>query len=94
MSPESTTLNFKCKQELQELILFAFIIPLKIQKSMTHKESLLKDVAAVPVADPRQRTLQADFESKPIPSPIHPLDYDPGLTEYTHLGGEHYILNL
>ena len=50
-------------------------------------------MAAVPVADPRQRTLQVDFESKPIPSPIHPLDYDPGPTEYTHLGGEHYILN-
>ena len=51
-------------------------------------------MAAVPVADPRQRTLTEDFESKPIPSPIHPLDYDPGTTEYTHLGGEHYILNL
>ena len=50
-------------------------------------------MAAVPVADPRQRTLTEDFESKPIPSPI-PLDYDPGPTEYTHLGGEHYILNL
>ena len=50
-------------------------------------------MAAVPVADPRQRTLTEDFESKPIPSPIHPLDYDPGPTEYTHLGGEHYILN-
>ena len=51
-------------------------------------------MAAVPVADPRQRTLTEDFESKPIPSPIHPLEYDPGPTEYTHLGGEHYILNL
>ena len=51
-------------------------------------------MAAVPVADPRQRTLTEDFESKPIPSPIHPLDYDPVPTEYTHLGGEHYILNL
>ena len=51
-------------------------------------------MAAVPVADPRQRTLTEDFESKPFPSPIHPLDYDPGPTEYTHLGGEHYILNL
>lgn len=50
-------------------------------------------MAAVPVADPRQRTLRADFESKPIPSPIHPLDYDPGPTKYIHLGGEHYILN-
>ena len=50
-------------------------------------------MSAVPVADPRQRTLKADFESKPIPSPIHPLDYDPGPTEYTHLGGQHYILN-
>ena len=51
-------------------------------------------MSAVPVADPRQRTLTEDFESKPIPSPIHPLEYDPGPTEYTHLGGEHYILNL
>ena len=51
-------------------------------------------MAAVPVADPRQRTLTEDFEIKPIPSPIHPLDYDPGPTEYTHLSGEHYILNL
>ena len=50
-------------------------------------------MAAVPVVDPRQRTLRADFESKPIPSPIHPLDYDPGPTNYIHLGGEHYILN-
>ena len=50
-------------------------------------------MAAVPVADPRQRTMRADFESKPIPSPIHPLDYDPGPTNYIHLGGEHYILN-
>jgi peptide/nickel transport system ATP-binding protein/glutathione transport system ATP-binding protein len=50
-------------------------------------------MSAVPVADPRQRTLKSDFESKPIPSPIHPLDYDPGPTEYTHLGGQHYILN-
>ena len=50
-------------------------------------------MAAVPVADPRQRTLRADFESKPIPSPIHPLDYDPDPTNYIHLGGEHYILN-
>jgi len=50
-------------------------------------------MSAVPVADPRQRTLKSDFESKPIPSPINPLDYDPGPTEYTHLGGQHYILN-
>ncbi|MGB0799769.1 MAG: ABC transporter ATP-binding protein, partial [Planktomarina sp.] len=47
---------------------------------------------AVPIADPRQRKLKSDFESQAIPSPIHPLGYDPGPTEYDHLGGEHYIL--
>ncbi len=49
-------------------------------------------LAAVPVADPTQRKLEKDFKSKPIPSPIHPIGYDPGPTEYDQVGKDHYVL--
>ncbi|KZZ62672.1 ABC transporter ATP-binding protein, partial [Sulfitobacter sp. HI0129] len=39
-----------------------------------YTQALMK---AVPIADPRQRKAEKDLNFKPIPSPIHPVDYEP-----------------
>ncbi|MCC1492596.1 ABC transporter ATP-binding protein [Cognatishimia sp. F0-27] len=47
---------------------------------------------AVPIADPRKRKAEKDLNFKPIPSPIHGLDYDPGPSVYQEVEPEHFVL--
>ncbi len=47
---------------------------------------------AVPVADPRKRKTEKDLNFKPIPSPIHPLGYDPGRSDYREVSPGHLVL--
>ncbi|WP_428515919.1 ABC transporter ATP-binding protein [Roseovarius sp.] len=47
---------------------------------------------AVPVADPDQRRLISDLSFKPIPSPIHPKDHDPGPSLYREVSRDHVVL--
>ena len=54
-----------------------------------YTQSLL---SAVPVADPRKRKVEADLNFKPIPSPIFPLDYDPGPSLYDEVDPGHFVL--
>ncbi len=54
-----------------------------------YTQSLL---SAVPVADPRKRKVEADLNFKPIPSPIFPLDYDPGPSLYDEVEPGHFVL--
>ncbi|MEM9582531.1 MAG: ABC transporter ATP-binding protein [Pseudomonadota bacterium] len=50
-------------------------------------------MSAVPVADPRNKTISRDLNFKPIPSPIHPLDYDPKPSRYREVAPGHLILD-
>ncbi|WP_372886008.1 ABC transporter ATP-binding protein [Shimia sp.] len=54
-----------------------------------YTQALMK---AVPVADPRQRRSERDLNFKPIPSPIHPLGYDPAASQYREVSPGHLIL--
>ncbi|MEM9971512.1 MAG: oligopeptide/dipeptide ABC transporter ATP-binding protein, partial [Pseudomonadota bacterium] len=54
-----------------------------------YTKSLLK---AVPVADPRQRKGEKELNFKPIPSPIHPLDYSPAPSVYDEVAPGHLVL--
>ncbi|MEM6277773.1 MAG: ABC transporter ATP-binding protein [Pseudomonadota bacterium] len=54
-----------------------------------YTQSLLK---AVPVADPTQRKSEKDLNFRPIPSPIHPLDYDPKPSTYEEVSPGHFVL--
>ncbi|WP_204114838.1 ABC transporter ATP-binding protein [Shimia biformata] len=54
-----------------------------------YTQALMK---AVPIADPRQRKSEKDLNFKPIPSPIHPVGYDPAPSEYREVEPEHFIL--
>ena len=54
-----------------------------------YTQALLK---AVPVADPRQRKSERELNFKPIPSPIHPIDYAPQPSEYVQAGPDHFVL--
>ena len=47
---------------------------------------------AVPVADPAQRRRISDLSFKPIPSPIHPKDHDPGPSLYRSVSPDHVVL--
>ncbi|MGR3491377.1 MAG: ABC transporter ATP-binding protein [Shimia sp.] len=49
-------------------------------------------LAAVPVADPRARKTERELNFKPIPSPIHPLDYTPAPCTYAEVGPGHFVL--
>ena len=49
-------------------------------------------LSAVPVADPRKRKSEKELNFKPIPSPIHPLDYEPVPSEYDEVGPGHFVL--
>ena len=49
-------------------------------------------LSAVPVADPRQRKSEKDLNFKPIPSPIHPVDYVAAPSEYNEVEPGHYVL--
>ncbi|MEO0677848.1 MAG: ABC transporter ATP-binding protein, partial [Pseudomonadota bacterium] len=54
-----------------------------------YTQSLLK---AVPVADPTQRKSEKDLNFRPIPSPIHPLDYTPAPSHYDEVSPGHFVL--
>ncbi|MEO0379383.1 MAG: ABC transporter ATP-binding protein [Pseudomonadota bacterium] len=49
-------------------------------------------MAAVPIADPRQRKDEKDLNFKPIPSPIHPVSYRPEPSEYVEVEPGHLVL--
>ncbi|SEO43530.1 peptide/nickel transport system ATP-binding protein [Salinihabitans flavidus] len=54
-----------------------------------YTQALMK---AVPVADPSKRKAEKDLNFKPIPSPIHPVDYEPAPSEYTEVTPGHFLL--
>ncbi|MTJ03388.1 MAG: ABC transporter ATP-binding protein [Sediminimonas qiaohouensis] len=54
-----------------------------------YTQALMK---AVPIADPRRRKTEKDLNFKPIPSPIHPLDYEPATSEYEEVSKGHFVL--
>ncbi|MEL7093567.1 MAG: ABC transporter ATP-binding protein, partial [Pseudomonadota bacterium] len=54
-----------------------------------YTQALMK---AVPIADPRQRKSEKDLNFKPIPSPIHPVGYDPEPSAYNEVETGHYVL--
>ncbi len=47
---------------------------------------------AVPVADPSRRTIGEEMTFRPIPSPVFPLRYEPGPSEYTEVAPGHLVL--
>jgi peptide/nickel transport system ATP-binding protein/glutathione transport system ATP-binding protein len=49
-------------------------------------------MSAVPIADPHQRKSEKDLNFKPIPSPIHGLDYEPAPSEYNEVEPGHFVL--
>lgn len=54
-----------------------------------YTQALMK---AVPIADPRKRKQEKDLNFKPIPSPIHPVGYEPVKNEYKEVGRGHRVL--
>ncbi|MBL4766716.1 MAG: ABC transporter ATP-binding protein [Rhodobacteraceae bacterium] len=54
-----------------------------------YTQALMK---AVPIADPRRRKTEKDLNFKPIPSPIHPLGYEPEESIYCEIEPGHFIL--
>ena len=54
-----------------------------------YTQALMK---AVPIADPSQRKSEKDLNFKPIPSPIHNLDYQPGASKYREVSKDHFVL--
>jgi ABC-type oligopeptide transport system ATPase subunit len=54
-----------------------------------YTQALMK---AVPIADPRKRKDEKDLNFKPIPSPIHPVGYEPDPTVYRQIEPGHEIL--
>jgi peptide/nickel transport system ATP-binding protein/glutathione transport system ATP-binding protein len=49
-------------------------------------------MAAVPVADPRQRRLREDLGFKPIASPVFPVGHQPAPSEYEEVTPGHFVL--
>ncbi|MDO5647842.1 ABC transporter ATP-binding protein [Paracoccus sp. (in: a-proteobacteria)] len=49
-------------------------------------------MAAVPVADPRQKKISEDLNFRPIPSPIHPVDYVAVPSTYQTVAPGHRVL--
>ncbi|QEW21374.1 ABC-transporter ATP-binding protein [Marinibacterium anthonyi] len=47
---------------------------------------------AVPIADPHRRKSERDLNFKPIPSPIHPVDYKPEPSMYHEVEPGHFVL--
>ena len=47
---------------------------------------------AVPIADPDRRKSERELNFKPIPSPIHDLDYVAEPSVYETVGDDHYVL--
>ncbi|PSL21888.1 ABC transporter ATP-binding protein [Shimia abyssi] len=54
-----------------------------------YTQALMK---AVPIADPNQRKSEKDLNFKPIPSPIHPVGYEAGPSEYKEVSPGHKVL--
>ncbi len=54
-----------------------------------YTQALMK---AVPIADPRKRKSEKDLNFKPIPSPIHGLDYAPEPSVYREVEPGHKVL--
>jgi ABC-type glutathione transport system ATPase component len=54
-----------------------------------YTQALMK---AVPIADPKQRKEEKDLNFKPIPSPIHGLDYTPEPSQYDEVEPGHFVL--
>lgn len=54
-----------------------------------YTQALMK---AVPIADPHRRTSEKDLNFKPIPSPIHGLDYQAEPSQYIEIEPGHYVL--
>ena len=54
-----------------------------------YTQALMK---AVPIADPNQRKDERDLNFKPIPSPIHPIDYVPEPSTYSEVEPGHFVL--
>ncbi len=54
-----------------------------------YTQALMK---AVPIADPRRRKSEKDLNFKPIPSPIHPVGYQPPPSEYDEVTPGHFLL--
>ena len=47
---------------------------------------------AVPIADPHQRMSEKDLNFRPIPSPIHPVEYEPDPCRYDEVSEGHFVL--
>ncbi|AUH64424.1 ABC transporter ATP-binding protein [Paracoccus zhejiangensis] len=47
---------------------------------------------AVPVADPREKKISEDLNFKPIPSPMHPVDYEAQPSRYREIAPGHRVL--
>ena len=47
---------------------------------------------AVPIADPARRKSEKDLNFKPIPSPIHPVGYEPAPSVYREIEPGHLVL--
>lgn len=54
-----------------------------------YTQALMK---AVPISDPRQRKAEKDLNFKPIPSPVHSLDYVSEPSEYKKISDGHFVL--
>ncbi len=54
-----------------------------------YTQALLK---AVPIADPTKRKSEKDLNFKPIPSPVHPVGYEPAPSEYKEVEPGHLVL--
>ena len=54
-----------------------------------YTQALMK---AVPIADPRQRKGEKELNFKPIPSPIHPMDYVAEPSQYKDVSPGHKVL--
>jgi peptide/nickel transport system ATP-binding protein/glutathione transport system ATP-binding protein len=54
-----------------------------------YTQALLK---AVPIADPHKRKSEKDLNFKPIPSPIHPVSYEPEPSVYEEVEPGHKVL--
>ena len=54
-----------------------------------YTQDLLK---AVPIADPDKRKSERDLNFKPLPSPIHDLNYRPEPSVYRKVEKNHYVL--
>ncbi|MEM9580042.1 MAG: ABC transporter ATP-binding protein [Pseudomonadota bacterium] len=54
-----------------------------------YTQALMK---AVPIADPKKRKGEKDLNFKPIPSPMHPVGYDPEPSLYKEISPGHMVL--